>query len=542
MAKDVKAGGAYVEIGAKYEKAKKAFAAIEKSLQKVGKQMAKVGAKIAGVGTAISGSMLLVAKSFAAFGDSIEKTSARLGIGTQALSEYHHVAKMSGVQTSNLDMAWQRMTRRVSEAAQGTGEAKNAINELGLSAKHLNQLSLDKQFEMIASAIHGVTNQADRVRLSMRFFDSEGVKVVQMINLGVDGMKAYRRQARELGVTLDEDATESAVRFANSMRLISSALLGVKNSIAMVVLPSIQDMTLRITGILVQLRKWIEVNPQVIHGLFRIGKVLLAVGTTMSAFGAVLFAAMNPLLILIGAISIAVLSILESFGVVNIGINSGLKSLFSDFAIFGKSLEDWGKMLGLTLEVVFWSLFESVIQGVEWVTKRVESKLEWLEERFARFFDWLLGVDKETSDAAAIARKNGGDNTASDTLARLRENLTAKRDEAARDALRFDIESSERGKDLPSFSKFADKMKEILNFKFKPIDIPKITGIGETGGSLLPDKKSIVGFFGGAGSASEILGGAARSNDEQQLSEARKQTSLLDRIATNTKGGAATYA
>jgi hypothetical protein len=44
-----------------------------------------------------------------------------------ALQELRFAAKASGIEHQTLDMALQRFTRRAAEAAQGTGEAKDAL-------------------------------------------------------------------------------------------------------------------------------------------------------------------------------------------------------------------------------------------------------------------------------------------------------------------------------------------------------------------------------------------------------------------------------
>ena len=103
-------------------------------------------------------------------GDNIHKLNLRLGMSTESLSQLEHAADLSGIKFETLTMGLQRMTRRVAEAAQGTGEAKGALEELGLSAQYLAGLAPERQFELIADAMLGVTNQSDKVRLAMKLF------------------------------------------------------------------------------------------------------------------------------------------------------------------------------------------------------------------------------------------------------------------------------------------------------------------------------------------------------------------------------------
>ena len=134
--------------------------------------------------------------------DVLAKASSKLGLTTEALSRLHHAATITGVATATFDMALQRMTRRLAEAAQGTGEAVNALVELGLNASELVQLSPDVAFTLIAEAMSKVANQSDRVRLAFKLFDSEGVALVNTLALGADGLARMGKESDRLGTTI----------------------------------------------------------------------------------------------------------------------------------------------------------------------------------------------------------------------------------------------------------------------------------------------------------------------------------------------------
>ena len=137
-----------------------------------------------------------------AAGDEVQKLSQRIGASTEALSEYRHVANLTGVTFRELAIGWQRQTRRIAEAAQGTGEAKNALRELNVSVKDLARLRPEQQFEVLADAISGVAEESDRVRLAQKLWDSEGVKLLQTVQAGSAGLREMREEARQLGPKL----------------------------------------------------------------------------------------------------------------------------------------------------------------------------------------------------------------------------------------------------------------------------------------------------------------------------------------------------
>lgn len=187
------------------------------------------GAMVGLVGGATVAGLAALTKRTVASADALAKTADKIGISTGALQELRFAASQTGVEQNKLEMALQRMTRRLSEAAQGTGEAKNAIAELGLDAQELAAASPDKAFRMIADAMETVPNQADRVRLAFKFFDSEGVALVNTLRGGSEQLDAFSAQARNLGLVLEDDLLRSA-EAANDQLDIMNRVLAAQTS------------------------------------------------------------------------------------------------------------------------------------------------------------------------------------------------------------------------------------------------------------------------------------------------------------------------
>lgn len=170
--------------------------------------------------------------------DRLAKTSQKLGIATEQLAGLRHAANLTGVESNTLDMALQRMVRRLSEAAIDTGEAKGALFELGLAAKELNQLSPDRQFAAIAEAMSTVNNEADRVRLAFKLFDSEGVALVNTLKLGSAGLRQAAEDAERLGLAIKEEDAAKVERLSDAMANFKKAISGGSNSLTIAIAPA----------------------------------------------------------------------------------------------------------------------------------------------------------------------------------------------------------------------------------------------------------------------------------------------------------------
>ena len=170
-------------------------------LKKWGKGALKVsGLVVAGMG-AVTGALTVMFSKLAESIDNQAKVAAKLGLTNEALSVFRDAAGYAGIATTTFDMALQRMTRRVSEAANGTGEAVKALEELGLNAEELNKKSPDKALKDIVAALDGVKSKSDKLRLAFKLFDSEGVA---MVNLTRMGLKQAQDDADALGLKLSE--------------------------------------------------------------------------------------------------------------------------------------------------------------------------------------------------------------------------------------------------------------------------------------------------------------------------------------------------
>ena len=212
---------------------------------------------LVGAATTASAAAFKLANDTARYGDQLSKTADRLGITTDALERLRFAAERSGVQQQTLEMALQRMTRRLSEAAAGGGEAQKAIQELGLDAQALGNMTPDQAMNTLADALSGVENQSERVRLAFKFFDSEGVALLNMIGEGSEEVRRLGEEFERLSGGLTGDQSKAAVVFTDAMTDMQIALKGLRLQIGAQLMPVFQPMIEAFTEFLVVNRELI---------------------------------------------------------------------------------------------------------------------------------------------------------------------------------------------------------------------------------------------------------------------------------------------
>ena len=135
------------------DKTQQAFQSLNRSVSKTQKGFDKLKGAInflstAG-GVALVGTFGAMATSLNKTADRIGKVSSKLGVSTEALQKLQFSAEQSGVSTETLNMAFQRFTRRIADARQGTGTALKAFQQMGISLQGVGgREKLQKNFSL----------------------------------------------------------------------------------------------------------------------------------------------------------------------------------------------------------------------------------------------------------------------------------------------------------------------------------------------------------------------------------------------------------
>jgi len=193
-------------------------------------------ASFAGITAVVSGGLLKMAFDAATLQDEVGKLALRLGSSVEALSRLQIVAELSGVAFNQFAIGLQRQTRRISEAAKGTGVARAALRELNLEVQVLKDLAPEQQFEIIAERLKKVENATDQVRLAQQLWDSEGVKLLQIAKSNVTEMK---RLADATGLVFTEEDSKRAADFNDKVLIFKRSIQAVSQLIGGALIPTL---------------------------------------------------------------------------------------------------------------------------------------------------------------------------------------------------------------------------------------------------------------------------------------------------------------
>jgi len=306
------------------------------------------GALAAAAGAAGFG---LMARNALQTADALGKTSQKLGVTSSELFKFQTQAELAGISTDTANMALQRFVRRTAEAAQGTGEAKNALIELGISAEDIQKLPLSERMKVLADAFKGVKNPADRLRLAFKLFDSEGASMVNMLEGGSESLEETERRMKELGLEIDDTAVPAIEEFNDTMELMKRQV-----QVAMIqglgeATPVLQELSEKLAPVIVQITEGLLTGLQWM--LDNLGTIVTAVKAFAAAWAAIKFAgvvsglvslttALAGLAVAAAPAALPILAIGAAIAAVTVGVaafTGDLQKIAEKFGLLEKSTE-----------------------------------------------------------------------------------------------------------------------------------------------------------------------------------------------------------
>ena len=205
-----------------------------------------VGAPFAAVAGAVGFSLQSAVTGFAQAGDSLDKMSARLGISAVKLQEWSFAATHAGAAPEDLEDALKDMSEKIAEVAGGDpGDAAQLFSALGISVKDASGKIRPASdiFEEVADAIQRNEDPALRTKMAMVLMGDSGRKLIPMLSGGAQGLDDMAKQARDLGLVMNEDAVAAAAQMTDHMDDMKASVTAVGHEIGYRLSPIVISMS-----------------------------------------------------------------------------------------------------------------------------------------------------------------------------------------------------------------------------------------------------------------------------------------------------------
>lgn len=215
----------------------------ERSSQKwrdnVKKDAAAVGASLAAVGTAAAAAAIGVgAAGISLVKNTSEQITATdrwaksLKMSTQDLLSWQFAAEKAGLTGDNIADIFKDINDKVGDAVLNkSGEAAQALDTLGLSAKKLAEQSPDKQLMAISEALQKIPSQAGKTNI-LESLGNDLSKMLPLFDNNNEKLKQFIQLSKDFGIAPPQEDIDNLVKVNQFFQDIETSARGLKMEIA----------------------------------------------------------------------------------------------------------------------------------------------------------------------------------------------------------------------------------------------------------------------------------------------------------------------
>ncbi len=170
--------------------------------------------------------------------DAQAKLAQSLGTTVESIQVLERAGELAGVSMSGIEQATKDLTRRLSQAAAGTGPAIAALERLGLSASALLALPLDERVGRINQAIEDFVPVAERAAVAGQLFGEEGSIAISRIDTAT--LRQATQDVRDFGVVVSEQDADQIERTNDAISRLGLIWRGLSNQLAVAAAPALE--------------------------------------------------------------------------------------------------------------------------------------------------------------------------------------------------------------------------------------------------------------------------------------------------------------
>lgn len=215
------------------------------------KRAAKLGAALGAV--AVGGMAVLIKQSAVAL-DELAKFSRRMGVAADQVRSFERAAELSGSSTKAFRKALTMMSKNLAEAATGIGEAKDALEELGVDAKELASRNALEAFLKIVKALERIPEGIRKTGLVADIFGTRLTELINMFGIGEQGLRGMFEESQRLFGSLGVFELGRVETMNDTFADMLRSIRGIADRLTVEVAPVITVIAKKLTDMFVGMR------------------------------------------------------------------------------------------------------------------------------------------------------------------------------------------------------------------------------------------------------------------------------------------------
>jgi hypothetical protein len=229
--------------------------------------------RIAVGGLAAAAGLLAVSRRAAENIDRQAKLAQSLGTTTASIQVLSRAGDLAGVSLGEIEQATQQLTRRLSQAASGTGPAVAGLAALKLSVDDLNAVPLDERIRLIQERLQEFVPASQQAAVAAQLFGDRAGLVFTRIDPAT--LAQARQELERFNVTVTDVEADQIERTNDALSQLGLIGQGLANRLAAALAPALE----RVANTIVTLTERGTLFSTVLFGLVQnIDLIIAAVG------------------------------------------------------------------------------------------------------------------------------------------------------------------------------------------------------------------------------------------------------------------------
>ncbi|WP_186395565.1 phage tail tape measure C-terminal domain-containing protein [Stappia sp. TSB10GB4] len=170
--------------------------------------------------------------------DNQAKLAASLGTTVESIQVLERAGDLAGVSMGEIEQATIQLTRRLSQAAAGTGAAVGALERLRLTSQELQRLPLDQRIAAIQEALARYVPEAERAAVASQLFGDRAA--LTFLRIDTATLRTATQDVRDFGVVVSQQDAAQIERTNDAISRLGLIWRGVSNQLAVAAAPALE--------------------------------------------------------------------------------------------------------------------------------------------------------------------------------------------------------------------------------------------------------------------------------------------------------------
>ena len=180
----------------------------------------------------------------AAYGDTIDKMSQKMGMSAEAYQEWDAVMQHCGTSIETMKAGMKTLA-----SAAETGN--EAFEKLGISQEDIANMSQEELFSATIEGLQNVEDTTERTYLAGQLLGKGATELGALLNTSAEETQAMKDRVHELGGVMSDEAVKAAAAYTDSLQDLTTSFSGLKNNLMSEFLPAVTTVMDGLTQIMI---------------------------------------------------------------------------------------------------------------------------------------------------------------------------------------------------------------------------------------------------------------------------------------------------